>query len=187
MAIEKFPLNNQAPPTWSNADGSAPVPPGDVTETATKLRHIDNQDRLNYFTSQRYQGDLFYRDWRLDTQINGVIDYLATKTGLTYNLPLAEIHTGKYAVLARFTVPFPNLICVAAQCTAEGGPSADVLIALVRVSDDFVYFSCTSAALFAQDGATLVPSGVEVELRVSNNSGAAQRVQASMVLQPRTY
>lgn len=139
MPVLKKPLHNTPPPTWTNPDGVTAPPDGSVVDTTTSLRWIVGEDFMNYHTSQRYQGDLFYRDIRLDDQMNGVIDFLGERTGLTFNQPATELLPGKHVCLGQFTVVTePNMYVVALEAKVVDTTEAqDVVINVVDRDKDY--------------------------------------------------
>lgn len=191
MPIQKLPLDNTPPPTWGNPDGVTAPPDGSVVDVPTSLRWITGPDRLNYHTSQRYQGDLFYRDLRLDGQLNGIIDFLGNRTGWALNMPAVQLLPGKVVSLAQFIpVTEPKLIIVALQAKVIGASaSTNVIIEVVDTAGPTVVVSKTSVdGLVYLNGANLVNVSTSLDIRVRNASGVTTyNVSGLAIVQPRKY
>lgn len=149
---------------------TTPDPAGDVPDAITKLRWIDNQDKVNYFTSQRVQGDLFWRDLWLDAQLNALVDFVGLKTGLTFNGPLTRIKSSTMAATLNATT---TVTVVSTALLAVGQTVLGTNIpALARIA------SITNATTFVLTAAA-TGSG-SVTITIGNSVSLARFSQATL-------
>lgn len=158
---------------------------GSIEDEATSLRHTLFADRVNYFTSQRWQGDLFYRDLR-------IAGFLGSRTGLCFNQPKTQLLTGKWLSLANFTVTDPQMIVVGLQCMIEGvtgatGTVLEVVNLATGATGTIVASKTANDKQIMWDGVNMIPAGQAVEIRLHNTSGATVVAEGLAILQPRTY
>jgi hypothetical protein len=99
--ITQLALNNVFPPTW---DGT-PIGSGDVGDVGTQLRYMEGHDKYNYFTDQRREGDLFKRDLAIDAQLQALINFLSTRSGMVLSTPGTALPANSYMSLGKISNP----------------------------------------------------------------------------------
>lgn len=97
MPIPITRLDNVFPATWETIWGGVhPEPFDPYIDSETRVRPIEGQDPINYFTSQRFIGDLFKRDLIQSQMLRRLVDYLAARQGYLYNIPSVTLPPNSY-------------------------------------------------------------------------------------------
>jgi hypothetical protein len=99
MPFTFLPLDNQYPATWDDT-GKTRLDSPPVLDVDTAVRYTLGQDWQNYFTRQRTEGDLFHRDLVAYQAISKILNYLGTRAGLVYNVPVTVLRPSKHLVIA---------------------------------------------------------------------------------------
>jgi hypothetical protein len=196
MPLSIYNLDNIYPPTWGG-DGKVPTAGAGLhADPQTNLRASLGQDPVNYFMLQRVEGDLFKRDLVLLQQIKALNDFLGSRTGINYGLPLTRIMPGHHAVLGHIKLPeaqAKRAYIIAAELRMLGTPSADVALQIFNLTGNAMLYSVTAAAFATQshfraaaitNRGEALPHTIDIEVRVNNANAAPQDVSASFVWQP---
>lgn len=91
MSLPLVSLDTLYPPTWNGTPLAVP----EVIDADTALRATVGDDPVNYFVSQRVEGDLFHRDLVLAKAINDLSGYMSNYSGLVWNLPAVSVAPGQ--------------------------------------------------------------------------------------------
>jgi len=127
-------LDNVFPPTWESVWGGIhPEPYDPYIDSESRVRFISGNDPVNYFTAQRFQGDLFKRDILQSQSIRRIIDYLASRNGYFYNIPSITLAPNTYIPLGAMmsTEQIEGYYLVAYVCNIQYGSIGDVEIRII--------------------------------------------------------
>jgi len=189
-------LDTQYPPVWSGTAVSGVTPAVDAT---TALRHTTGDDKVNYFTRQRSEGDLFNRDLANFKMLKELIDHLSTRGGLTFTTPQVSLTTGTHLSLGRFgglPSEVPEYFVAGLGCfLLAGGTNGSVGVRIVKVSDASLLIGATAKDSITWDGSTPVAPtdlrGTELdgtdpmEAQIYNESGGTVIAQGFAIVRPR--
>lgn len=206
MPLAFIQLDTTYPPTWEATWGRTPAYAGDpgtpVVDPDTAVEFITGEDKVNYFTSQRYQGDLFKRDVIINNAIRSIIDYLSTRTGPVLSLPDTTLWPNSFLTLGhlRFTAaqnPSGAYVVGGLVRRVSGAADEDCVMRIVDMSDASVLATVASStfgstAIWLADPTT-ARSGVvmahtnEYEVRLYNlHATQALVASAALAFQART-
>jgi len=208
MPIDIIPFDTQYPPTWESISGGVPLPGiASVVDADSALRPTVGEDKVNYFNTQRPQGDLFKRDLILNKQLKTLIDYLATRSGPCMNTPDITLQPQTWVVVGRMRFDPTNCPSgawlVAAQVRYLGA-GAFPTTGTPTVADCELVIADTAAAVTATISAVATPTGSmflvadranrsgttmlangaskEYELRLYNNHATASIIASATVI-----
>jgi hypothetical protein len=127
-------LDNVFPPTWESVwGGTHPEPYDPHIDSESRVRFITGEDPVNYFTAQRFQGDLFKRDILQSQSIRRIIDYLASRNGYFYNIPSVTLAPNTYIPLGAMmsTEQIEGYYLVAYVCNIHYGAISDIELRVI--------------------------------------------------------
>lgn len=134
MVIPFIRLDNVFPATWESVWGGIhPEPYDPYIDSESRVRFISGQDPVNYFTSQRFQGDLFKRDLLQAEVARRIIDYLSARQGYFFNIPAITLQPDTYIPLGAMmnTDQIEGYYLVAYVCNIDYGAIGDVELRIV--------------------------------------------------------
>lgn len=212
MPLNNTQLDNEYPPLYlsryasgkSLPSGAVTAVSGTVSDANTAIRETAGHDPVNYDTDQRFQGDLFHRDNFLGEVIQRIINYLGQRGGFTFSLPKTSMLADTYITIGvlgdtQTSKDFDGWFVSAAQVVGATGVSVKIVNSsgtVVLSPVDVPAFTGTVAnngnimtteLLSAATLASTLPlvSGIGLEVRVYNESGATADVSATVVMAPR--
>ncbi len=209
MPFILIPIDSQYPPTWESVSSGVPVADYDVTDADSVLRPTEGQDRTNYFTQQRWQGDLFKRDILLAKQVKQLLDFLSSRSGVCFNTPDVAIQPLTWVTIGRMRLDATQhpaggwlvgamVRYLGTSFPLVGSPGAGNCRLDVVATDNTV--AATAAASASADVNIFLASAItdrgteiaaseaaeEYELRVYNTHATGAIVaSAAVILQPR--
>jgi hypothetical protein len=127
-------LDNVFPATWESVwGGEHPEPYDPYIDSESRVRFVNGEDPVNYFVSQRFQGDLFKRDLLQSQSIRRIIDYLAARKGYFYNIPSVSLAPNTYIPLGAMmsTYQIEGYYLVAYACNVHYGSLSDIELRIV--------------------------------------------------------
>jgi len=134
MVIPLIRLDNVFPATWESVWGGIhPEPYDPYLDSESRVRFIDGQDPVNYFTAQRFQGDLFKRDLLQAETSRRIIDYLSARQGYFFNIPSVTLQPDTYIPLGAMmgTDQIEGYYLVAYVCNVDYGLISDIELRIV--------------------------------------------------------
>lgn len=189
-------LDNIFPATWETVwSGVHPEPTDPYSDEATRARFVTREDAVNYWTQQRQAGDLFKRDLIKGVMIRRILDYLAARSGLFFNLPLTNLPEDAYLPLGSKigTSQIEGYYLAAFSLNVDEGDFASLSLRVVDVDTEEVIDQFTPTAeknlswVVATNNINGERGGLvdNFEVRLYNSGSAAVKVSASAVLSPK--
>lgn len=185
FAIDR--LDTQAPAHW---DGTSFRDGDPHVDAGSALRPINGEDPVNYFPHHRAGGDLFNRDLGLEVNLQKVVDYLGSRTGLLYQIPAVRLLAADTIYIARIKVPAShNLYIVAAEITNVTNTDALVLTIVPVLGGAAVFTKNTLGSAFTgaaiTDRGTELTATTEYDVLLNNPTGNTVVAFGSVTLQPK--
>jgi hypothetical protein len=184
-------LDTRIPATWDGTDEFELDP---HVDDDTWLRASVGEDKTNYFSFQRPQGDLFKRDLISEQNLRNMANFLATRTGLRYGGAAVRLGIADALILGRVTIPAatPRWYVVGGELKNITDAVVGASLEVMRDSDSVVIWSTTSygttfAAAALTDRGPLLVAGQTYTFRLINGTGAKKIFSGSILVQPRTY
>lgn len=191
-------LDTHAPPewldTWSGVDDFADNP---FTDANTSLRATVRHDKVNYFTSQRTEGDLFKRDQVTELNCTNLNNFLGTRTGMVFNQPSVRLPANQDIKFAAFTIPGDNtapkwiLVGWGLSNHTDGVASFELRLMKVGVGTPLatktsLETTWTVPSDFSTRG-LLLDAGASYEVYLKNGANTRKIGSAWVALQPRNH
>jgi hypothetical protein len=198
MSLSLLELNDAYPPIWLQDFSSGKTLRSQTvavggelnpaitpaTEGNSALRRTDGQDFNNYMIRQRIEGDLFHRDLVLSTYLNDLLNLLAQRSGLVYNIPTTIIAPDKYIVISHLggiqtaALKYSGLFVSAARCvkkTDSGSCGIRIVAGDTVVYTAPVAISTSSTSMFTTSTFAYLNRGFQ--LTAANTGGANMRIE----------
>ena len=190
MPLQLTQLDTTYPPTW---DGTPHPDVAVLVDALTALRYMEGQDKVNYKTWQRSEGDLFKRDIVSFKNLKDLTDYIGSRNGLLFNSPAYAVAPSTELVLSVPGVSnFNSHYVVAAGAHIRiGAASANTGVRIVNTNGEAVVNTVTTLTEVEFFATTIEDRGADIAdpLRLELfNEGATDVVLAGWVaLLPKTY
>lgn len=191
MPIQLDRLDTQMPATW---DGINPRASDPIVDADSEARYVNGEDPVHYFTHQRVGGDLAARDLINEINAQGILDFLATRSGVNYGVPAVRIIAGEDVRISTITPnsDAPGWYVVGSTVGNLTDSENSFTLSIVRVSDSAVVYSqAVNGTTFLTSDVTLrgtvLVSSESYHIILTNTSGDAKIGFGSVILQPRTW
>ena len=185
-------LDTVPPPLWEHYWGRENPKAGDPhTDAATALEYTRGEDPVNEYSSARAEGDLWRRDFVSESNFRRLVDYMATRSGATFNVPSVRLWKQSTLELVRIPVGSTDLMgwfYVAAGLQVTSGTEAGVSIRLHNLTDDTILVTDLASTLSwraasLEDRGEVLDPDKEWAVRVHNESAESVTLSAWVMLQ----